>query len=94
MGWIPGGGKIPWCGKWQLTPVFLPGESQGTGAGWAITHGVTQIQTQLKQSILGSKIPQAMLHYKKKTVILMPLKIPLCLNQKPQICLPLVRKER
>ena len=26
---IPGSGKIPWSRKWQLTPVFLPGESQG-----------------------------------------------------------------
>ena len=26
---IPGPGKIPWSRKWQLTPVFLPGESQG-----------------------------------------------------------------
>ena len=24
-------GKIPWRRKWQLTPVFLPGESQGWG---------------------------------------------------------------
>ena len=22
-------GKIPWSGKWQPTPVFLPGESHG-----------------------------------------------------------------
>ena len=22
-------GKIPWRRKWQLTPVFLPGESHG-----------------------------------------------------------------
>ena len=22
-------GKIPWRGAWQLTPVFLPGESHG-----------------------------------------------------------------
>ena len=22
-------GKIPWSRKWQPTPVFLPGESQG-----------------------------------------------------------------
>ena len=29
MGWIPGGGEYPWCRKWQLTPVFLPGEYQG-----------------------------------------------------------------
>ena len=22
-------GKIPWCKKWQLTPVFLPGKFHG-----------------------------------------------------------------
>ena len=27
-GLIPGLGKIPWSRKWQLTPVFLPGEFQ------------------------------------------------------------------
>ena len=25
-------GKIPWRRKWQPTPVFLPGESQGRGS--------------------------------------------------------------
>ena len=25
-------GKIPWSRKWQPTPVFLPGESQGRGS--------------------------------------------------------------
>ena len=29
LGSIPGVGKIPWRGKWQPTPVFLPGESHG-----------------------------------------------------------------
>ena len=24
--------KIPWRRKWQLTPVFLPGESHGQGS--------------------------------------------------------------
>ena len=24
--------KIPWSRKWQPTPVFLPGESQGPGS--------------------------------------------------------------
>ena len=38
-----------WRRKWQPTPVFLPGESQGRGASWAAVHGVTQSQTQLKQ---------------------------------------------
>ena len=28
-GSIRGLGRIPWIGKWQLTPVFLPGESHG-----------------------------------------------------------------
>ena len=35
-----------WRGKWQHTPVFLPGESQG--ARWAAVYGVTQSWTQLK----------------------------------------------
>ena len=26
---IPEWGKIPWRGKWQITPVFLPGKSHG-----------------------------------------------------------------
>ena len=34
--------------KWLPTPVFLPGESQGQGAGWAAVYGVTQSWTQLK----------------------------------------------
>ena len=29
VGSIPGSGRFPWRGKWQPTPVFLPGESQG-----------------------------------------------------------------
>ena len=28
-GSIPGSGKIPWRRAWQLTPIFLPGESHG-----------------------------------------------------------------
>ena len=28
-GFNPWVGKIPWRRKWQSTPVFLPGESQG-----------------------------------------------------------------
>ena len=34
--------------KWQPTPVFLPGESQGWGAWWAAVYGVAQSQTWLK----------------------------------------------
>ena len=35
--------------KWQPTPVFLPGESQGRGAWWASVYGVTQSHTWLKR---------------------------------------------
>ena len=41
---------IHWRRKWQRTPVFLPGESQGRGgAWWAAVYGVAQSQTRLKQ---------------------------------------------
>ena len=30
---IPGSGIFPWSRKWQPTPVFLPGESQGEPGG-------------------------------------------------------------
>ena len=38
-----------WRRKWQSTPVFLPGESQGWGSWWAAIYGVTQSRTRLKQ---------------------------------------------
>jgi len=31
-----------WRRKWEPTPVFLPGESQGWGAWWAAVSGVAQ----------------------------------------------------
>ena len=34
-----------WRRKWQPTPVFLPGESQGRGAWWAAIYGVAQNRT-------------------------------------------------
>ena len=37
-----------WRRKWQPTPVFLPGESQGRGTWWATVYGVTQSWTRLK----------------------------------------------
>ena len=33
--------------KWQPTPVFLPGESQGWGAWWAAVHGVAKSRAEL-----------------------------------------------
>ena len=38
-----------WKRKWQPTPVFLPGESQGQGSLVAAVYGVTQSQTRLKR---------------------------------------------
>ena len=38
-----------WRRKWQPTPVFLPGESQGRGVWWAAISWVAQSQTRLKR---------------------------------------------
>ena len=38
-----------WRRKWQPTPVFLPGESQGREAWWAAVSGVAQSWTRLKR---------------------------------------------
>ena len=38
-----------WRRKWQPTPVFLPGESQGRGSLGAAVYGVTQDRTRLKR---------------------------------------------
>ena len=50
-----------WRRKWQPTPVFLPGESQGRGAWWAAIYGVAQSWTQLKR--FSSSIRQWMQGY-------------------------------
>ena len=34
--------RIPWRGKWQLTPVFLPGESRGQRSLAAAVHRITE----------------------------------------------------
>ena len=38
-----------WRRKWQPTPVFLPGESQGRWCWWAAIYGVAQSRTWLKR---------------------------------------------
>ena len=38
-----------WRRKWQPTPVFLPGESQGREAWWAAVYGVAQSRTRLNR---------------------------------------------
>ena len=45
-----------WRRKWQPTPVFLPGESQGQGAWWAAVYGVAQSWTRLKRLSSSSSI--------------------------------------
>ena len=37
--------------KWQPTPVFLPGESQGWGAWWATVYGVAKSRSSKKHSV-------------------------------------------
>ena len=37
-----------WRRKWQPTPVFLPGDSQGRGTWWAAVYGVAKSRTWLK----------------------------------------------
>ena len=45
-----------WRRKWQPTPMFLPGESQGRWrAWWASIYGVAQSQTRLKRLSSSSK---------------------------------------
>ena len=39
---------LHWRRKWQPTPVFLPGESQGRGSLVGSVHGVAQSRTRLK----------------------------------------------
>ena len=38
--------SMHWRRKWQPTPVFLPGESQGRGSLVAVIYGVTKSQKQ------------------------------------------------
>ena len=45
-----------WRRKWQPTPVFLHGESQGQGAWWAAVYGVAQSRTPLKGLSSSGKI--------------------------------------
>ena len=36
-------GKIPWRREWQLTPVFLPGESPWTEEPGGLPHAITRV---------------------------------------------------
>ena len=41
--------SMHWRRKWQPTPVFLPGQSQGWGSLWAAVYGVAKSRTRLKR---------------------------------------------
>ena len=45
-----------WRRKWQPTPVFLPGESQGSRTWRAAIYGVAQSRTRLTQLSSSSKM--------------------------------------
>ena len=50
--------SMHWRRKWQPTPVFLPGESQGRGSLVGCCYGVAQSRTRLKQlSSSSSRLP-------------------------------------
>ena len=52
-----------WRRNWQLTPVFLPGESRDGGAWWAVVCGVAQSQTRLKQLSSSRSIALVFIHF-------------------------------
>ena len=45
-------GNIPWRRKWELTPVFLPGNPMDRGAWQAAVHGVLKSWTQLSDTYM------------------------------------------
>ena len=53
-------GKIPWKRKWQPTPIFLPGKSQGHRSLLGTDHGVAKSQTQLNNYT--TTIPARLIH--------------------------------
>ena len=55
-GSIPGSGRFPGWGAWQLSPVFLPGEYHGQGAWQAAVHRVAKSWTRLKQLSMHARV--------------------------------------
>ena len=45
-----------WRRKWQPTPMFLPGESQGRGSLVAAVYGVARSRTRLKRLSSSSSV--------------------------------------
>ena len=62
-----------WRRKWQPTPVFLPGESQGREAWWASVYGVAQSRTRLKRlSSSSSRTSQSSERQQYSKIVLFP----------------------
>ena len=64
---------LHWRRKWQPTPVFLPGESQGQGSLMAAVYGVTQSRTWLKRrssssSSIDEKTKEGNIHRRYRTL--------------------------
>ena len=74
-----------WRRKWQPTPVFLPGESQGRRAWWATVYGVAQSWTRLKR--LGSGSSSSSSEFANSEFIKLPL-APVWASAKGESCLP------
>ena len=70
-----------WRRKWQPTPMFLPGESQGRGSLVAAVYGITQSWTRLKWLSSSSSI--AIITGYWDSVILKPIFIP---HLSPALC--------
>ena len=79
-------------GKWQLTPVFLPGQSQGRGSLVGYLYGVAQCWTWLSDLAAAAATVSSTEQFKKIIdelhfisllwIMMLPCLKPLCLIQK------------
>ena len=61
VGLIPGLGRSSlWSRKWQPTPVFLPGESDGQRSLWAIVHSATKSWTCLERLSMNTNLQKCL----------------------------------
>ena len=64
-----------WRRKWQPTPVFLPGQSQGRGSLVAAVYGVTQSRTRLKWFSNNNWVSDCFIDSMRATLFFLFLKI-------------------
>ena len=72
--------------KWQPTPVFLPGESQGRGAWWAAVYGVAQSRTRLKRLSSSSSNTLKVLTVDFLVVVALSISYSVCVNVCVCVC--------